>query len=82
MLSYLDEEIETEIAQNQELKNEQQRQAKRLELQQQPNYLELKYNLKEAREERDFCAIELNQSQNEFSVLKLEMRLHIARLEQ
>ena len=78
LLSFLDCENEKLIRENKELKNEQQRKSKRLELKQQPDYLEVVSNLKEAKEQRDLMTIKLNQGRNEFSVLKLELRMEIA----
>ena len=81
ILGYLDGDIETAIAANCELRNEQQRRAKRLELQQKPDYLDLLRNIRAAKEERELWVIELNRVKNFFAVLKLETRLQIASLE-
>ena len=81
ILGFLKEDIEMAIAQNKDLKNEQQRKAYRIQQQQQPDYLDITRALKAAKEERDLCQIELNRVKNEFSVTKLETRLHIASLE-
>ena len=81
LLSFLDADIEKAIASDPQLKNDQARKAKRLELQQQPDYLEVKANLKEAKEDRDRTLIGFNQLRSEFSVLKLELRMQIASLE-
>jgi hypothetical protein len=80
-ISFLDGEIEAEIAADLSLKNEQNRKAKRLELQQQPDYLEALAKLKEVKEQKERLTIELNQLRNEFSVAKLETRMTIAQLE-
>lgn len=80
-LSYLDADIEKSIAANKELNNEQQRKSKRLELQQEPDYLEIKTNLKEAKDDKDEQLIKLNLLRNQFSVAKLEAKLQIAQLE-
>ncbi|MGK7895079.1 MAG: hypothetical protein AB4372_16025 [Xenococcus sp. (in: cyanobacteria)] len=80
-LSFMDGEIELAIAFNKELKNEQQRKTKRLELKQEPDYLQAKASLTEATEKRDKAQIELNLIRNQFSVAKLEMRQKIANLE-
>ena len=80
-ISFMDGEIELQIASNKELKNEQQRKTKRLELRQQPDYLQAKAELTEATEKRDKAQIDLNLIRNQFSVAKLEMRQQIASLE-
>ncbi len=80
-LSFMDGEIETAIALNKELKNEQQRKTKRLELKQEPDYLQAKASLTEATEKRDREVIQLNLLRNQFSVAKLEARQAIANLE-
>ena len=80
-LSFMDGEIETAIALNKELKNEQQRKTKRLELKQEPDYLQAKASLTEATEKRDREVIQLNLLRNQFSVAKLETRQAIANLE-
>ena len=80
-LSFLDGEIETAIAADKTLKNEQQRKTRRLELQQEPDYLEAKSALKEAKRTRDGWNIKLNLLRNQFSVAKLELRMAIAQLE-
>jgi hypothetical protein len=81
LLGFMDGEIETAIASDSQLKNEQHRKAKRLELQQQPDYLAAKSSLKEAKEQQARLAIKLNLLRNEFSVMKLEYRMQIASLE-
>lgn len=81
LLSFMDGEIETVIASDSQLKNEQHRKAKRLELQQQPDYLAAKSCLKEAKEQQARLAIKLNLLRNQFSVMKLEYRMRIASLE-
>ena len=80
-ISFMDGEIEVEIASNSSLTNEQHRQAKRLELRQQPDYLESLAKLKAIKEQREKLTIKLNQLRNEFSVAKLETRMTIAQLE-
>ena len=80
-LSFMDGEIETAIASNKELKNEQQRKTKRLELKQQPDYLQVKASLTEATEKRDKAVIQLNLLRNQFSVATLETRQAIANFE-
>ena len=81
LIGFLDVDIEKEIADDEALKNDQQRKSKRLELQQQPDYLEVKRKLTELKEQRDLTLIRLNQLKNEFSVMKLELRMQIANLE-
>lgn len=81
LLGFMDGEIEATIANDSSLKNEQMRKAKRLELQQQPDYLQAKVALKEAKEDRDRLQIKLNLLRNQFSVAKLEARLQVAQLE-
>ncbi len=80
-LSFMDADIEAAIASDKELKNEQQRKTKRLELRQEPDYLQVKAALTEATEKRDFELIQLNLLRNQFSVAKLETRQAIANLE-
>ena len=81
LLSFMDGEIETAIAFDSQLKNEQHRKAKRLEIQQQPDYLAAKSSLKAAKEQQVRLAIKLNLLRNQFSVARLEARLQIASLE-
>jgi len=80
-LSFMDGEIELAIASNKELKNEQHRKTRRLELRQQPDYLQAKAALTEANEKRSKAQIDLNLLRNQFSVAKLETRVAIANLE-
>jgi hypothetical protein len=80
-LSFFDGEIETQIAVDGDLKNEQMRKAKRLQLQQDQDYLDVKNRLKEAKVKRERFAIQLNQARNEFAVAKLEARQAIANSE-
>ena len=80
-LSFLDAEIEKAIALDKTLKNEQQRKTRRLEFKQQPDYLQAKSALKEAKQTRDSWNISFNLLRNQFSVAKLEMRMAIAQLE-
>lgn len=80
-LFFFDADIEKAIASAQTLKNEQQRKCKRLDLQQQPDYLEAKAALKEAKEKRETLLIKLNLLRNQFSVAKLETRMSIAQME-
>jgi hypothetical protein len=88
-LSFMDADIEAALsfaapsanASDKELKNEQQRKTRRLELKQEPDYLQVKAALIEATEKRDKEAIQLNLLRNQFSVAKLEIRQKIAQLE-
>ena len=57
------------------------RKTKRLELKQEPDYLQVKAALIEATEKRDKAVIQLNLLRNQFSVAKLEARQAIANLE-
>jgi hypothetical protein len=81
LLGFLAGEIEKNIADDKSLKNDQHRKAKRLELQQQPDYLQIWNSFKQAKEDRDCALIKLNQLRNEFSVMKLEVRMMVAQLE-
>ncbi|MBR8831582.1 MAG: hypothetical protein N5P05_003068 [Chroococcopsis gigantea SAG 12.99] len=81
-LSFLNAEIEKVIfSESRELKNEQQRKARRLELQGEPDYMGAKRELAQAREARDQQTIEVNRLRNEFSVIKLVLRREIAGIE-
>lgn len=80
-LYFLNGEIELAIACDADLKNEQMRKAKRLELQQQPDYLQIKNKVKEAKINRDRLQIQVDLLRNQFSVAKLEARLRAASLE-
>lgn len=61
LLGFLDGEIEKNIADDKSLKNDQHRKAKRLELQQQPDYLQTLNIFKQAKEDRERTLIKLNQ---------------------
>lgn len=75
-------EIDKAIAFDATLKNEAQRKARRIELQQTDgNYYAASRLLKETKEKRETLAIELELLRNQFSILKLEKREAIARLE-
>lgn len=75
-------EIDKEIAFDATLKNEAQRKARRIELQQTDgDYYAASRLLKETKEKREMLAIELELLRNQFSILKLEKREAIARLE-
>lgn len=80
-LSFMDADIEAAIASDSSLKNEQMRKARRLEMQQDQDYLDIKSRLKDAKLQRDRHSIQLNLLKNEFSVAKLEARTAIASLE-
>ncbi len=81
LISFFDADIEKTISDDKTLKNDQQRKSKRLELQQQPDYLEIRRKLTELKEQRERNVIQLNQLRSEFSVMKLELRMQIANLE-
>lgn len=70
--------IEQAIASDPELKNDQQRKAKRLELMQAPDYTVLTEALTEASERKTRLEIDLQLKRNEFAVRKLEFRDYIA----
>lgn len=75
-------EIDKEIAFDATLKNEAQRKARRIELQQTDgDYYAASRLLKETKEKREMLAIELELLRNQFAILKLEKREAIARLE-
>lgn len=75
-------EIDKAIAFDLTLKNDAQRKARRIELQQTDgDYYQASRLLKETKEKRELLAIELELARNQFSILKLEKREAIARLE-
>jgi len=80
-LSFMDADIEAAIASDSSLKNDQMRKARRLEMQQDQDYLDSKSRLKDAKLRRERLSIGLNRMRNEFSVAKLEARTAIANLE-
>jgi len=71
-------DIEQAIATDPELKNDQQRKAKRLELMRDTKYTMLVNALADGIERRTRLEIELQLQRSEFSVRKLEYRDHIA----
>ncbi|MDX2242360.1 MAG: hypothetical protein NW224_16875 [Leptolyngbyaceae cyanobacterium bins.302] len=71
-------DIEQAIATDPDLKNDQQRKAKRLELMRDSKYVVLADALADAVDRRTRLEIELQRHRNEFSVRKLEYRDHIA----
>jgi hypothetical protein len=71
-------DIEQAIANDPDLKNDQQRKAKRLELMQDSKYSTLAEALAEASERRTRLEINLQLQRNEFAVRKLEYRDYIA----
>jgi len=78
----IEAEVDTEIAFDTNLRNDAQRKAKRQQLlDEHSNYWEKQETLTQYRRKRELIFIELCQYQNEFSVLKLERREAIARLE-
>lgn len=75
-------EIDKAIAFDLTLKNDAQRKAKRIELQQTDgDYYSASRLFKETKEKRELLAIELELVRNQFSILKLEKREAIAHLE-
>jgi hypothetical protein len=81
-LKQIESEIDSAIAFDATLKNDAQRKAKRQQLlDEHPNYWEQQEILGQARAKRESVFIELCLRRNEFSVLKLERREAIARLE-
>ena len=79
-LSFMDCDIEAAIAGDKELRNEQQRKAKRLELKQEPDYLGAATSLKEFKQKYRAEQIKLEFLRGEFSVAKLEYRLRAAEM--
>lgn len=80
-LNTLSSEIEREIVSDSSLSNDAKRKARRLELQQEPDYRRFSVSLKTAQIERERAEIDLHLLRNQFSVLKLEERRAIALLE-
>lgn len=75
-------EIDKAIAFDVTLKNEAQRKARRIELQQTDgDYYTASRLLKETKEKRELLHIELELLRNQFAILKLEKREAITRLE-
>lgn len=74
-------EVEKAIASDDTLKNDNQRKAKRLELQNKPDYSQMIANIVKAKDKINHLEIELNLSNNRFSVAKLRSRHEIANLE-
>jgi FMN phosphatase YigB (HAD superfamily) len=73
-------EVEKAIASDDTLKNDNQRKAKRLELQNKPDYSQMIANILKAKDKINHLEIELNLSNNRFSVAKLRSRHEIANL--
>ena len=73
-------EVEKAIASDDTLKNDNQRKAKRLELQNKPDYSQMIANILKAKDKINHIEIELNLSNNRFSVAKLRSRHEIANL--
>jgi hypothetical protein len=80
-LTFIESEIERAIATDSELKNDQQRKARRLELQSEPSYTEARESVERAKNKKALAEITLNKIRNEFTVKKLEIRERIANLE-
>lgn len=76
-----DLEIEHSIAFDADLKNDSQRKAKKAELQASEDYQALLIDLRRVEDLQTETEIELQLMQNQFSVLKLEVRERIAKLE-
>ena len=74
-------EVEKAIADDTTLKNDNQRKAKRLELQNKPDYSQMITSIVKAKDKINHLEIELNLSNNRFSVAKLRSRHEIANLE-
>jgi hypothetical protein len=75
-------EIDKQIAFDSTLKNDSQRKARRIELQQTDgDYYTASRQLLETKSKRDLLQIQLSLVQNQFSVLKLEKREAIAQVE-
>jgi len=74
-------EVEKAIADDATLKNDNQRKAKRLELQNKPDYSQMITSIVKAKDKINHLEIELNLSNNRFSVAKLRSRHEIANLE-
>lgn len=75
-------EIDKAIAFDASLKNDTQRKAQRIQMQQTDgDYYQSSLLLKQTKEKRDSLAIDLEFLRNQFSILKLEKREAIAQLE-
>lgn len=74
-------EVEKAIASDETLKNDTQRKAKRLELQNKPDYSQMITSIVKAKDKINHLEIELNLSNNRFSVAKLRSRYEIANLQ-
>ena len=77
-LDQLTAAIEIEIATDPELRNEQQRKAKRLELLKDQDYLDAQSNIDKYLDRHTNLEIMLKQIRNQFSVAKLEVKRQIA----
>jgi|GEM_PF-4546167 len=81
-ITFFASEIDKQFTFNKDLKNEPQRKAKRIELQQKnTDYYQASRQLKEAQAQRNLLQVELNQCRNEFSVTKLMYRRQTLELE-
>lgn len=78
IVNRLTAEIDTTIAFDNDLKNDAQRKAKRLELMSMAEYRKAVANLLMAQDERAEIEIDTNLLRNQFSVLKLQLREAIA----
>jgi predicted metalloenzyme YecM len=77
-LEQMTADIEIAIANDTDLKNDQQRKAKRLELMRKPEYVSLSDAVVEGLDRKTRFEIQVGLLRNEFSVLKLQFRDHIA----
>lgn len=78
IVNRLTAEIDTEIAFDNELRNDAQRKAKRLELMGAAEYRKAWTNLQIAQDDRAELEIDLNLLRNQFSVFRLQLRERIA----
>ena len=82
-IAYFDCELELDIATNTDLRNEQMRKAFKIKTQQESDeYLELQAELEKAEKREIKTLISLERHKREYSVLKLEKREAIARMQE
>jgi hypothetical protein len=82
LVERLTTQIERTIATDLDLKNDQHRKAKRLDLMSQPEYVEALAILQAEQDERDLLRIDLQLLKDHFRVALLETRQAIAQVEQ
>jgi hypothetical protein len=82
LVERLTTQIERAIATDPELKNDQQRKAKRLDLMGQPEYAEAVTTLQTQQDERTLLRIDLQLLRDHFRVALLETRQAVAQIEQ